>query len=152
MARVSKSRLREVLIEQGGVIAAVAAHFGVTRQTVYNWIAQYELDGIIDQARDAMFRVAEDNLLNAVLQGDIDTSKFVVLHMPSSRRRWSNRTDVVTADVSALAISEDIKQLMQENGITMSDVVKEFETLLREQLVQQPRIVEGKVAKRKAHK
>jgi transposase-like protein len=126
--------VRRALIEHGGVVQQVAEAFNVSRQTVYTWINLWGLHNVLDETRQSMFTMAEDNILNAVVAGDLDMSKFVLTHMPvKSSRRWSNRTEVTGADGAPLMLSDDVLKILAAQNLNPSDVVREFERMIREQ-------------------
>lgn len=132
-SKVTKKRAQEVLTQYFGDISATARHFNVTRQTVYNWIARWELTAALDDARDHVFEMAEQNIYQLVINGDYDASKFTVLNMPPGKRRarWSSKTDS-NLNVQGVTISPDVLALIERLGLSSSDVVREFESLIRE--------------------
>jgi hypothetical protein len=133
--KVSRRTLRLALEEHGGVIANVAVAFSVSRQTVYNWVERYQLQDIVATSRNMMFDLATDNVYQAVQDGNLDMSKFVLTHMPPpvGHQRWSNRTEITGADGVPLGLSPDVLKLMERMGVEPSDVVKEFEDMIRQQ-------------------
>lgn len=135
MARVGKRSVRKALQEHGGVVAKVAAAFGVSRQTVYTWIAKYDLRGELTTARNLMFDLAADNIYLAVQAGNLDISKFVLTHMPppAGQERWSNRTELTGADGAPLGLSPDVLEMLRRMGVEPSEVVREFEQMIRQQ-------------------
>lgn len=133
--KVTKGRLRQVLIECGGVVAEVADSFGVTRQTVYNWIQKFELGDILEDAREGVYAMAQDNIFKAVKGGDLDMSKFVLTHMPTrSQKRWSSKHDVSATNVS-LPISEETKRRLDALGIGVDDILRELEQMIEDEAV-----------------
>lgn len=133
MARVASRSVRVALEAHGGNISAVARSFNRSRQTVYNWIEEYDLWDDVKFDRDQMFEMAENNLFKAVQAGNIDVSKFVLTHMPTPKR-WSNRTEITGADGEAMfALSPDVMALLKAMGVEPSDAHREFEAIIREQ-------------------
>lgn len=130
MARVSRKSVRAALKAHGGIVAQVADSFNVSRQTVYNWIKEYGLRDEMEFARDTMFDIAERNVYIAVQMGDLDMSKFVLTHMPNASR-WSNRQELTGANGAPLGLSPEVIQLMQMLGMEPSDVVRQFEEMVR---------------------
>lgn len=131
-AKVSKLELRRALAEHGGLVGRVAEAFSVSRQTIYNWIEKYGLRDALSSSRTLMFDLAEDNVFRAVEAGDLDISKFVLTHMPSTRR-WSSRAEVTGADGAPLALPADVVEMLAALGVSPSDVAKQFEAMIREQ-------------------
>lgn len=128
-SKIGKKRLRQAMQENGGIVARIAEQFGVTRQTIYNWIDEYDLRAELAEARDHIFEVAEGNIFGAVHAGDLDMSKFLLTHMPH-QRRWSSRHELTGRDGAAL-LSAETRKLLEELGIDMTDVAREFEELVR---------------------
>lgn len=133
MARVSARRVREMIQEHRGILSEVAASFDVSRQTVYNWVKKYGLQDIVADARDSIHDIAEQNIFNAVKDGDLDMSKFVLTHMPTRKERWSNRTELTGKDGEALALSPEVVALMARLNIPLNAVAEELEALIRAQ-------------------
>lgn len=129
MARITKGRLLQAMRDNGGTVARIAEQFGCTRQTIYNNIRRFELERELEDTREAIFEIAEGNIFNAVRGGSLEMSRFVVTHMPH-QRRWSSRHELTGRDGMAL-FSEETRKLLDEMGITMTDVAREFETLVR---------------------
>jgi hypothetical protein len=130
--RVSSNSVRKALQEHGGVVVRVAEAFRVSRQTVYSWVERYDLWWMLERARESMFDLAQDNIMQAVADGDIDCSKFVLTHMPTAKR-WSSRAEITGKDGSPLGLSADVIELMRRMGVEPSEVVKEFEEMVRVQ-------------------
>ncbi len=133
--KVGKTDLRHALDAYGGIIAQVATHFSVERQTVYNWLDDYDLRDYVNVARRGMFEVAADNVYEAVMRGDLDISKFVLTHMPGGTARWSSKTEITGKDGEPLMISPDVRDALREMGIELSEAVREFEEMVRQQRV-----------------
>ena len=132
--KVGKTDLRRALDAHGGVIQQVADAYKVTRQTVYNWIDRYDLRGYVTAARKGMFEVAADNVYEAVMRGDLDSSKFVLTHMPGGSQRWSSKTEITGKDGEPLVLSADVLAALRAMGIEPSEAVQEFERMIREQV------------------
>lgn len=130
--RVSAISVRRSIEEHGGVVAKMAEAFRVSRQTVYTWVDRYGLWPLLERARESMFDLAQDNIMQAVADGDIDCSKFVLTHMPTSKR-WSSRAEITGKDGTPLGLSSDVIELMRRMGVEPSQVVKEFEEMVRQQ-------------------
>jgi hypothetical protein len=131
MARVSRKSVREALAAHGGNITRVADAMNVSRKTVYNWIEQYDLRDDLQVSRDEMRDIAERNVFLAVQSGDLDTSKFVLTHMPSSQPRWSSRSEVTGADGAAL-IPPDVADAIKQSGLDVREVLVRFVEIIRE--------------------
>ena len=125
----TKSELKRLLIEYGGNVNRMATDLGISRQTVYNHVRDFGLYEIVVKSRKHLHMVAVGNLLAAVEDGDLETSKFVVKHHPGPER-WSSRQEVV---IGSFAIAEDVMQMAAELNIDMSDVAAGFEEMIRQQ-------------------
>jgi hypothetical protein len=122
--------VRLALEAHGGNVTATAEHFGVARQTVYNWIDRYGLREHVDFQRDKMFELAERNINYELQKGSFEASKFVLTHFPTEGR-WSSRSEFTGKDGAAL-IPDDVAAYLQERGKTLDEVLRDFVDGLRE--------------------
>lgn len=129
--KVGKTDLRRALEEHGGIISRVADAYSVTRQTVYNWIEHYELHDKVQAARKGLFDLAVDNVAKAVQEGDLEMSRFVLTHMPTTAR-WSSRSEITGKDGTPLVIAPDVMEILRGMGVQDSDLAKQFEDMIRE--------------------
>jgi hypothetical protein len=70
MAKLKRKLVEQKLTELKGNVSSTAVHFGVTRQTLYNFIERHELQAVLDDARESMVDVAESALYRAAVQGE----------------------------------------------------------------------------------
>lgn len=112
-----KRSLRMAIKQTGGVISELAEHYTVTRQTIYNWLDDYEMRPLISAARGELRAVAKDVIYEHLLAGDKDIAMFVMRH--------------VRDNGEMIILPPDILRLMYDMGISSSDVVNEFVALMR---------------------
>lgn len=127
--KVSKTAFKRAILENGGNVSGIARQFSVERQTIYNYLRDWQLHDYLESARHDLFVAAEQNIYDAVIGGDTDLSKFVLTHHPQ-RERWSSKQEVT---VGAVPLSEDALQLLKRMGLDVADVAAEFEALIRAQ-------------------
>lgn len=127
MKRPGRKSLRDTIDKAGGIIAAVARHYEVERQTVYRWLDYYGMHDAIRDARDDIIDIAEANLFRAVRSGDTDVSKFVLTRLGRGRG-WGN-----SVEVSGVMIPPEIVRMVEELGGDATSIVREFEAMIRAQ-------------------
>jgi uncharacterized LabA/DUF88 family protein len=127
MALPGKRNLRKAINEHGGLIADVARHFEKSRQTIYNWIDHYNMWNEIDKSRQSMRTVARDVIYQRLMSkhdGDaFEAAKFVMLHLQD--------------DGELIPISPETVRLLTRMGLSMSDVVREFNEVVRLKAMQE---------------
>lgn len=134
-SRRDHKTIRLKLVEFGGNVSAVAEHFNVARQTVYNWIERYNLRDVVEDTRDKMFDTAERNISLAVEAGSLDASKFVLTHMPVQKeRRWSSRQELTGEGGAPLNLSPDVIALLEARGMSLEEIKAEIEAEIRDAL------------------
>ncbi len=130
-SKILKSDLKRAIQQTGGNISRVAEAFQVTRQTIYNRIDHYELHDELNQWRRTIHDMAYGNVFDAVSEGDVDLSRFVLTHYPGGPR-WSSRSDVTVQ-----GWGDEHMALMQQLGIEPSQASDDFLEMLREAARQQ---------------
>lgn len=133
-SKPSKREVRLALERHGGVIMHVAAAYNVSRTTVYDWIAKYKLQDVVQRSRFVMHDIAEDNVYRAAIRGDLDISKFILLHMPpaAGQMRWTSRSEITGKDGAPL-FAPDVLAILEQFGMTETEAVRQFEQLMREE-------------------
>lgn len=124
-SKILKGELRRAIREEGGNISRVATRFDVSRQTVYNRVEALNLWPEVEVYRRMMFRMAEDNLLGAVEEGDIETSKFVVTRYPGVDR-WGTKTEVV----GAVKLSPETLRQLEAMGADPEELREQLEQIV----------------------
>jgi hypothetical protein len=137
-SKIGKLELKRAIREEAGNITRIAERFRrddgspdgkpYSRQAIYDRIRECDLWGEVERWRKNLFTMAEGNIFEAVSEGDLDLSKFVLTHFPGGER-WSSRQDV---NVTGLRLSEEGMRLLEELGIDVDVASEEFEALLRQ--------------------
>lgn len=133
MARPGKANLRKVITETGGVIGDIAAHFRVSKRTIYNWMDHYELRGVAKECQMALRDVAQDIIYEELMSDDPDrkdsrvkTAQFVMTH--------------VTKAGEFITVSDEVLRLLPFIGMTLDDAASIFEEMVREAAKQKAKI------------
>lgn len=129
---IERTSLALAIKEHGGNVTKIAQHYQRSRQTIYDWVSDFEMHAELEAARKQVFSAAEDNLISAVYEGDREISKFVVTHFPGGRR-WSSRQEV---SATALQLPPDVAQIVNESGLSLEEIVRAFAEVIREQTEQ----------------
>jgi hypothetical protein len=131
--RYTRRAIREAIKGSRGIKVAICARLECTRQTLDNYLKQYpELAQAFNEERENIIDMAETQLLKAVNGGDMRAVLFVLETMGKDRG-WSKRTEVTGANGTPLGLSADVLQMMAALGVEPSEVVKQFEDMIREQ-------------------
>jgi len=87
--KVGPEHLAVQLYHHNGSVSAVARHFGMSRGYVAKLIAENEeLSAIVEQYQEELVDAAEKNVYDAVIEGDMVQSQFVLKTL-GSRRGWA---------------------------------------------------------------
>jgi hypothetical protein len=118
------------MVGSDGHVGVIASRLGVVRQTVYNYLKKYpELNETLkmerQSGRDEIVELAQTQLMQGLIAGDARLIMFALRHY--------DRDGVPGAvDLDSL-FAPDVVKVMKAQGITTSDVVREFEALMRAQ-------------------
>jgi len=140
MAKARTTKTAEIAAIKGsrGVKSAIALRLGCARNTLYNYLERWpDLKTLLDDESEALVDNAEIMLAVAVAAGDIRAITFT-LATKGKTRGYSQRTEITGADGGALIIAPDVLSAMTRLGLETSDVVREFEALIRMKAAQQP--------------
>ena len=74
--RCTAKQVSEALLKSDGNLTAAASKLGVTRQAVYNYIKRYDLQSVLDQARENMVDEAVGQLHKLVRDGNLGATIF----------------------------------------------------------------------------
>jgi transposase len=74
----AKEKLVEAIHKNMGNLAAVAATFAVTRNTVYHWVDRYGIWAEVNKARDSLVDLAEAKLMEKLREGDPRLIEFTL--------------------------------------------------------------------------
>jgi len=130
-ARTTKTAVIAAIKGSRGVKSAIALRLGCARNTLYNYLERWpDLKTLLDDESEALVDNAEIMLAVAVAAGDIRAITFT-LATKGKTRGYSQRTEITGADGGALIIAPDVLSAMTRLGLETSDVVREFEALIR---------------------
>jgi hypothetical protein len=126
MARRYKAQdVADAITKSKGMITYAAKMLGCNRSTVHSYVNNFEVcREAVDDARAGMLDNAELQLANQIQDGNI-TAIIFYLKTIGKHRGYIERHDI------GLAISPDTMKLANELGISESDIVREFEALIR---------------------
>ena len=74
--RCTAKQVTEALLKSDGNLTAAASKLGVTRQAVYNYIKRYDLQSVIEDARENMVDEAVGQLHRLVRDGNLGATIF----------------------------------------------------------------------------
>ena len=126
MARRYKAQdVADAITKSKGMITYAAKMLGCNRSTVHNYINNFEVcrEAVAD-SRAGMLDNAELQLANQIQDGNI-TAIIFYLKTIGKHRGYIERHDI------GLSVSPDTLKLANELGISESDIVREFEALIR---------------------
>jgi len=137
--RFTKTAVRIALEDARGIKSDAARKLGVSRQTLDNYMVRYpELKEVMDKARDSLVDAAESKLSMLVEAGEIRAVLFT-LETLGKNRGYSKRTEVTGADgANLMQLSPETLEALRMMGIAPSDVVRQFEDMIRSQTSPQP--------------
>ena len=126
MARRYKAQdVADAITKSKGMITYAAKMLGCNRSTVHSYVNNFDVcREAVDDARAGMLDNAELQLANQIQDGNI-TAIIFYLKTIGKHRGYIERHDI------GLAISPDTLKLANELGISESDIVREFEALIR---------------------
>lgn len=129
MALPGKRTLRKLIKDTGGVVAEMAKNADVSRQTIYNWLEHYEAWDELERGRTNIVMMAETTVYEAVVTGDLDTSKWV-LERRGRLRGWNKQVEI-SGVLSQLELSPEQLAVLEQSGLNVSDVVQQFIAMLQ---------------------
>jgi predicted transcriptional regulator len=117
-----------------GIKTAIASRLGCSRQTVDNALARWaDVREAFEAERGAIVDLAHSKLVGMISAKEpSERAVFFVLETMGKNEGWSKRQEITGADGAGL-FSEDIRRLIEEQGLDMSAVVRQFETMVRMQ-------------------
>jgi predicted transcriptional regulator len=128
--RFTKTEFRRALDDSAGHIGVIAGRLGVDRRTVYRYLNRYpELQSTLQKerqsGRDEIVELAQSELMKKLKVGDERVIMFALRHY--------DREGVPGAvDIGSL-FTPDVQEYLKSIGANMSDVVKQFEDIIRAQ-------------------
>ena len=93
----NKEQVAEALLSCDGNLTAAAAKLGVVRKAVYDYIKRYELQHVLDEAREKMVDEAVGQLHRLVRDGNLGATIFY-LKTQAKNRNYSERIEQTGAN------------------------------------------------------
>jgi predicted transcriptional regulator len=110
MKRPSVETIKNTISQAMGNLTIVAKSLGVSRTAVFNWVQEYELKGIVEEARENRLDFVESALDNLIKKGDTAAIIFF-LKTQGRSRGYSEKVDVEHTGKDGGAIQFDVKQM-----------------------------------------
>lgn len=123
--RIGKKKLIEAIKKFSGNVSAAADFLGFSRHTVYNAIERWDLQGILDEARERNLDELEDELYTQAKNGNI-TALIFALKTQGRHRGYSEKAYL---EVDAKMKSEAKERNAKEDAQFLQDVLAELEAL-----------------------
>lgn len=114
MKRPSKEALSKAILKHRGILVSVASALKVNRNTVAEWIKLYQLQDVMQEARDSMTDVVESKLYNNIEEGK-EVSILFYLKTQGRKRGYSEeqkQEQPQSLDYSKLS-DEELRILME---------------------------------------
>lgn len=122
--KIKVSDIEPLVDKYKGNIAAIARHFGVTRQTIYNHIARSPtLKDSIDDARQSMIDNAESMLYQQIGQGNTTAIIFFL------KTQGKGRGYVERVENKDVGWQDEIIEALRRGELTPADVREAFPDL-----------------------
>ncbi|GIL09293.1 MAG: hypothetical protein BroJett033_8040 [Chloroflexota bacterium] len=140
-AQFGREAFVEAISKSNGVKAAVAAAVRCSRSTVDNALERWpELREMLDAQRAGLVGEAASALVRDVRTPDSDGHQrayMFVLRTLGKDEGFTERTEVTGADgAGLLELSSEVVKLIETMGLDMSEVVRQFEAMVRAAAVQ----------------
>ena len=108
---ISKEDLIEKIMEAGGNMSKVMKAFGVSRETIYKRVREFEVRDVIDAARIAL----RDKAIETI-ESDIDNVDTALKYLQFTRNLSSGVTisgDNLTINVNTPELKEDLDKFLE---------------------------------------
>jgi len=105
MTKVSDAQLKKAITDADGVLSVAARALGIDRKTVYNRLEKsLELAEAVEEARESLTDVAENELGKAIRAGNLTAIIFHLKASPTGRKRgYNERMEVSGPDGGPIA-------------------------------------------------
>ena len=99
MKKATVLEIEEQVEKYKGNIAAIARHFGVSRGTIYNRMADSsQLKKAIEDAQETFVDDVESALYDNALSGNVAAQIFIMKAHPKAKKRgWSERSEIANS-------------------------------------------------------
>jgi len=106
MTKVSDAQLKKAITDADGVLSVAARALGIDRKTVYNRLEKsLELAEAVEEARESLTDVAENELGKAIRAGNLTAIIFHLKASPTGRKRgYNERMEVSGPDGGAIVV------------------------------------------------
>lgn len=133
----SKERFEMAIKDSMGIKTGIAQRVGCSRQTVENALERWpDLQTMIADERTSIIDLAETKLMQQISGGELRAILFT-LETLGKDRGWTKRTEVTGAGGERLlGLSPDVVKLVETMGLDMSEVVRQFESMVKSAAVQ----------------
>ena len=115
--RCTAKQVSEALLKSDGNLTAAASKLGVTRQAVYNYIKRYDLQSVLDDARENMVDEAVGQLHKLVRDGNLGATIFY-LKTQAKGRGFTERIEQTGANGEPI----EYRQIKTEGRPGISDL------------------------------
>jgi hypothetical protein len=95
--KCTAEQVTEALLKCDGNLTAAAARLGVVRKAVYDYIKRYDLQSVLDEARETMVDEAVGQLHRLVRDGNLGATIFY-LKTQAKNRNYSERIEQTGAN------------------------------------------------------
>ena len=133
----TKERFEMAIKDSMGIKTGIAQRVGCSRQTVENALERWpDLQTMIADERTSIIDLAETKLMQQISGGELRAILFT-LETLGKDRGWTKRTEVTGAGGERLlGLSPDVVKLVETMGLDMSEVVRQFESMVKSAAVQ----------------
>lgn len=137
-AKFTKTEFRLAVHESGGKLEHITARLNVTRRTVYRYFDRYpdlkaDFNKERNHWRDGIVELAKSKLEEGLHDADPARVDRLVMF---ALRHYDKDGVPGAVDLGSL-FAPDVLEIMKKQGVEPSDVVKEFEAIMRAQAAKQ---------------
>ena len=119
LSAIGEDRVIEALVSTQGNISMGAEKLGVNRRTISRWLVKNpQLRALVSEQRDRLLDKAEENVFEAVMQGDLKMSMFV-LRTLGKNRGYTERKEVNQP------VSRPVQEMSTEELVVVHRAAKE---------------------------
>lgn len=129
MALPGKRGLRKLIKKTGGTVSQMAKDQNVSRQTIYNWLDHYDMRDDLDKERTNIVMLAEDNIYDSLIAGDVGTSQWV-LERKGRHLGWNKQVEI-SGVLGQMNLSAEQMAILEAAGYNVSEVVQQFISMLQ---------------------
>lgn len=107
--QISSENIANALKKKNGNLSQAAKALKISRSTIYRRVeADPQLQEVLEDAREELIDIAEDQLHKQVKQGNVTAIIWTLKAAPAAKKRgWGERQEVTGADGGAVMIRLD---------------------------------------------